>query len=117
MGTVAKLWKDPKCPTIGKWLNDLCPSVCPSTQWNDMQPFKMMLVGFWLPWKHNNHGNSVSSGPVTGQRQSDAHMRDEKVAAQEGGEPELTSSRGLFIMINYITVTIFCRMKKQKYRK
>lgn len=54
----------------------------------------MMLVGFWLPWKHNNHGNSVSSGPVTGQRQSDAHMRDEKVAAQEGGEPELTSSRG-----------------------
>lgn len=30
-----------------------------------MQPFKMMLVGFWLPWKHNNHGNSVSNGPVT----------------------------------------------------
>lgn len=29
-----------------------------------------------------------------GQQQSDAHMRDEQVAAQEGGEPELTSSRG-----------------------
>lgn len=30
-----------------------------------MHPFKMMLVGFWLSWKHNDHGNSVSNGPVT----------------------------------------------------
>lgn len=43
MCRVAKLWKDPKCPKLEKWLNNLYPPIHSSIQWAGMHPFKMML--------------------------------------------------------------------------
>lgn len=51
-----------------------------------------------------------------GQQQSDAHMRDEKVEAQEGGEPELTSSCGVWGLESQLLPPIYHSASHRDHR-